>query len=184
MPRRATTVKDEYVPPPPNDDHEMTIEELRTEAVGGTLQIAQYICLGFGLFADAGNIGRHAPGFTKETVALAAKNKQVASKVDLLIQIGPYTGIIAIGLPFIMQTLVNHKVFKAERFANLGVVTPETLEYEMKTEIMRQQMEAMQKQQAMEDEMRAMHEEMAARQAANGHSDVTDPDFQTPENAE
>lgn len=170
MTRRATAVNDP-VYPQIEEDHEMTLEERRTEAVGGAFQIAQYICLAFANFSDAGAIGRHAPLMTKETVALAGKNKQVASKVDLLIEIGPWTGIIAAGLPFVMQILVNHGIFKAEKFANAGVVTPESLEYEMKTALMKQQMEAMRAQQEAEEELRRLHEEMAANMAANGHQD-------------
>lgn len=168
MPRKATTIADPYANLGNEPEHEMTIDERRTEAVEGVFQIAQYICLGFANFRDAGAIGRHAPAMTEQTVLLADRNKQVADKVDLLIQVGPYTGLIAAGLPFVMQILVNHGVFSAEKFANAGVVTPESLEYEMKTALMKQQMEAMREQQRIEDELRAMQEEMAEKVAANG----------------
>ena len=167
MPRKASTISDPYAHMV-DEDHDMTIEEMRAEAVSGVFQVAQYVCLGFANFRDAGAIGRHAPNITKETVALAGKNKQVASKIDLLIQVGPYTGLIAAGLPFVMQILVNHGVLAAEKLANAGVVTPESLEYEMKTALMKQQMEAMREQQRIEDELRQMQEEMAEKVSANG----------------
>jgi hypothetical protein len=170
MPRKTTTIPDPGISEPDSDTPK-TLQEKRTEAVGGLFQLAQYGCIAFGQFADAGALGMHGPNMAKEIVALADENSKVASKVDLLIEIGPYAGIVAAGLPFILQILVNHGILQAERCANAGVVTPQTLDSQMKTQMMRQAMEAMQEQQRIEEEMRAMEEEMQARMQANGHND-------------
>jgi hypothetical protein len=139
MPRKSSEVPDIGLRPPPSrashtshasngNEPPLTIEEARTEAINGVLQLGQYACIAFGDFPDAGAIGMHGPPLTKEVVDLAAKNKAVASKVDLLIEVGPYAGIIAAGIPFIVQILCNHKLLKAEQWANAGIVTPESRE--------------------------------------------------------
>lgn len=171
MASRRTT----FVAPPqaPESDEPKTIEQEREEAVNGFFQLGQWACLCFGDFADAGTIGMHGPNISAEVMKLVDKNKKVAEKLDLLIQIGPYTGIIAAALPFFAQILVNHKIVKPERFANAGVVHPEVLENQMKTQLQMQQMMAMRQQQEAEARLQAMQEEMMAHM--NGDN---------PENAE
>lgn len=180
MPRRATTIPNNTPPPPSDDSNEpQTLEEKRIEAVTGIFQLAQFGTLTFGQFADAGAIGEHSGAMTKEIVALAEKNKQIASKVDLLIEVGPYAGLVAVALPFALQILCNHGILKPENFVNAGVVTKETLEHRMKSALLKQQMEAMQAQQQLEEEMRLLHEEMMEKTNANGHKeDATIPDGQ------
>lgn len=165
--RKTTMLTDE---PPKEDVKEPTIEEQRIDAVNGLFQLGQFACLSFGWLADAGAIGIHGPNISKELVDLADKNSKLASKVDLLIKIGPLAGIIAASVPFVAQILVNHKVVKAEQFADAGVVHPETLEAQMKASLMKQAMEAMQKQRNLEDEMMRMQEEMA--ESHNGSKDA------------
>src|SRR5256885_12008189 len=143
MPRASNTIKDN---PPITDNSNKTKAELRQEALNGVLQVGQLAALTFGQFSDAGAIGMHGPKLVSETVALAESNSKVASKVDLLIEIGPYAGIVAAAIPFLAQLFVNHGMVKAEMFANAGVVPPEQLEQEMKLTIMQRSFEV-QKQQ-------------------------------------
>ena|ERR1700757_1169604 len=147
-----------------------TKDELRQEALDGVLQITQFGCLAFGNFADAGAVGLHGRPMTVELVNLAKQNSKVASKVDLLIEVGPYAGFVAAAIPFLAQLLVNHGVFKAEQFANAGVVSPETLEARMKTQLMEQSMVAMAEQQEAERRL------MEAQAQMNGERDNVQAD--------
>lgn len=163
MPRNTSTVKDPVIE---NDRSNMTKAELRQEALNGVLQVGQLATLAFGQFSDAGAIGMHGPKLASEVVALAENNSKVASKVDLLIEIGPYAGIVAAAIPFLAQLFVNHGIVKAELFANAGVVPPEQLEQQMKLTLMRQAMEVQQEQMRMEREMAEARAEFDA--AMNG----------------
>lgn len=161
-------------PEAPEDNKVKTIEEERLEAVNGFFQLGQWACLCFGDLADAGAIGVHGPNISSEVMHLVEKNNKIAKKLDLLIEIGPYTGIIAAALPFVAQILVNHKIVKAERFANAGVVHPEALEAQMRAQLQMQQMMAMQRQQQMEEQLRQMQEDMMANANMNGNASPED----------
>ena len=151
MPRaNTTTIKDS---PTPTNEAGKTKADLRQEALNGVLQVGQLAALTFGQFSDAGAIGMHGPKLVSEVVALAESNSKVASKVDLLIEIGPYAGIVAAAIPFLAQIFVNHGVVKAEMFANAGVVPPDQLEKEMKLTIMRRALDTQRQQAEMEAEM-------------------------------
>jgi hypothetical protein len=168
MPRQTTKSVPDMSTLTGLDKGNKTKAELRQEALDGVLQIGQFGCLAFGQFADAGAIGMHGRPMTEELVKLAENNSKVASKVDLLIEIGPYAGIVAATIPFLAQLFVNHGLFKAEQFANAGVVSPETLEAQMKTEVMKQAMDAMLAQKQAEEEMVRMQDEMMS--SVNGES--------------
>ncbi len=157
MPRRSETITDKE-----SDINAVpkTKAELRQEALNGVMQVGQLACLTFGQFADAGAIGMHGPKLTNEIVQLAENNSKIASKVDLLIEVGPYAGIVAATIPFLAQLFVNHGIVKAELFANAGVVEPSELETQMKLSMARQAMEARQMQMAMEAELREMAAQM------------------------
>ena len=164
MPRRTSAIADPvYIAPKEDNDTPKTKDELRQEALDGVLQLAQFGCLAFGNFADAGAIGMHGRPMAVELVNLAKQNTKVASKVDLLIEVGPYAGIVAAAIPFLAQLLVNHNVFKAEQFANAGVVSPEALEARMKTQMMETAMAAMKEQQEAEQRLFDMQQEMASQ---------------------
>lgn len=165
MPRSNAAIKDPVIDEP---QKEKTKAELREEALNGVLQVGQLVCLTFGQFSDAGAIGMHGPKLVSETVALAENNSKVASKVDLLIEVGPYAGIVAAAIPFLAQLFVNHKIVKAEMFANAGVVRPEDLEREMKLTIMKRALEA---QEQLAQAEREMQERMAEYANANGQGD-------------
>lgn len=173
MPRRTTFIDDptkaQSTTKTNSNEPPKTIDELREEAIGGILQIVQFGCLAFGNYADAGAIGHYGPPFVNEGVKLASENEAIASKVDLLIKVGPYAAFVGILIPFSLQIAVNHGVFKAEQFANAGIVSPQSLEYDMKATIAKQQYEAMQRQKEAEENLRTMSEQMAA--AMNGDAD-------------
>lgn len=164
-------------PEAPENNTAKTIDEERLEAVNGFFQLGQWACLCFGDLADAGAIGVHGPNISAEVMHLVEKNNKIAKRLDLLIEIGPYTGIIAAALPFVAQILVNHKIVKAERFANAGVVHPEALEAQMTAQLQMQQMMAMRRQQEMEDQLRQMQEEMMAKANMNGNGPSEETDF-------
>lgn len=159
MPRQSSTIPD---PKMPTIEHEKTKDELRQEALDGVLQLAQFGCLAFGNFADAGAIGVFGPPMANETVKLAKENSKVASKVDLLIEVGPYAGLVAAIIPFLAQLMVNHKMFKAEQFGNAGVMEPEMLETQMKTQVLHRAAQARREQMEAQEQLRKMEEEMLA----------------------
>jgi hypothetical protein len=171
-PRRSIELPDTI----PENNGPKTKAELRQEALDGVLQIGQFIALAFGQFADAGAIGLHGQPMADEAVKLAENDSRVAAKVDLLIQVGPYAGFITAAIPLLAQLLVNHKLLKAEQFANAGVVTPETLASKMKSDLMKKAMDAMMEQKRIEEEMREMEEQMRANMNGQFEGDVPNTD--------
>jgi hypothetical protein len=169
MPRTSNTIRND---PPVTETNNKTKAELRQEALNGVLQVGQLAALTFGQFSDAGAIGLHGPKLVSETVALAENNSKVASKVDLLIEIGPYAGIVAAAIPFLAQLFVNHGMVKAEMFANAGVVPPEQLDKQMKLTIMQRTLEAQKEQARMEAEMQAAMNEYQNGQGEYDPSNV------------
>jgi hypothetical protein len=167
MPARRQSLISENQAPKEVAAPAKTKPELREEAINGLFQIVQFGCMTFNQFADAGAIGMHGPPLAKEVSALANENAAVAKKLDLLIEVGPYAGIITAALPFAAQILVNHGVFKAEVFANAGVVHPDALAAQMKTQMAEQALAAMRAQaeaeKNLEEQMLAMQEMRAAR---------------------
>lgn len=163
MPRNSTSISDSKINPPEiekKNESPKTKDELRHEAIDGVLQLAQFGCIAFGDFKDAGAIGLFGPPMVDEAVKLANENAAIASKVDLLIEVGPYAGFVAAAIPFVAQLLVNRGMFKAEHFANAGVVPPEQLEMQMKTQMLEKAMETMQEQKLAQERFRKMQDEM------------------------
>lgn len=159
MPRKTETIPDSS-PTYEDPNRIKTKDELRQEALDGLLQLTQFGCLAFGSFADAGAIGVFGPPIATEVVNLAKDNSKVASKVDLLIEIGPYAGLVAATIPFLAQLLVNHKVFKAEQFGNAGVMEPEMLETQMKTQVLHRAAQARREQMEAQEQLHRLEEEM------------------------
>lgn len=162
MPRQSSSLSDSPLIRNNEPEKEKTIDELRQEALDGLLQLGQFGCLAFGDFADAGAIGVFGPPMAIETVNLARENSKVAEKVDLLLTVGPYAGLVAAIIPFLAQLLVNRKVFKAEQFANAGVMEPEHLEMQMKTQVLHRAAEMRRMQMEAQDKLDRLNEEMAA----------------------
>lgn len=170
--RRTSSVND-----PAPDEEPKTKADLRQDALSGVMQIAQLVTVGTGQFADAGAIGVFGPPMVDETVKLAENNTKVASKVDLLIEIGPYAGLVAAAIPFLAQIFVNHGLVKPEMFANAGVMPPDMLAEQMKMEMMKRALDAQRQQMQMAAEMEAMRAEMENEmraQAANAPHDGND----------
>lgn len=164
MPRASATLKDS----PPIESPNRSKAELRREALNGVLQVGQLAALTFGQFSDAGAIGMHGPKLVSEVVSLAESNSKVASKVDLLIEVGPYAGIVAAAIPFLAQLFVNHGMVKAEMFANAGVVPPDQLEQQMKLTIMQQSLEVQRQQAQMQREMQEAQAQFDAEMNGQG----------------
>ena len=142
-----------------------TVQELRVEGLMGIAQIAQALCVGSGLMADAATIGMHAPGLVPEIANLADTYEIVAKPIDFLVKVGPFTALIATGLPFILQIAANHKMVNAAALASQGVVDPRTLEAQMRAQVaqvqaaaLRAQREAMMEAQKAERELQEMLE--------------------------
>jgi len=134
----------------------------RLDAVNGLFQIAQMGLVIGGQYADAGAIGMHGEAISTEIVALADQNAKIAKSVDYLTEVGPYAGLVAALLPFAMQLAANHKAIPAEKVP--GVMQPEVLEMQMRTEVKKQAMRQMQEAEQAQRE----YDEMAAKMAANG----------------
>lgn len=147
-------------------DAPLTIDEQREEAVNGVFQLGQLGLVMFGQYADAGAIGMHGPPIAHEVAELAKNNSQVAKGVDLLLQVGPYAGLVAAIMPLVLQLMANHEVIPADKMSGANIVKPEVLESQIKTQMARQAMEAMRAQQAAEQELADLQKEMAA--ARNG----------------
>lgn len=159
-PRRSSTIPDPNAFRNDDSDRVKSIDELRQEALNGVLQIAQFGCLAFGDFSDAGAIGVFGPPIVDETVTLAKDNEKVAEKVDLLIKVGPYAGLVAATIPFLAQLMVNRGIFKAEQFGNAGVMEPAMLETQMKTQVLHKAAEARRQQMEAQETLARLEEEM------------------------
>jgi hypothetical protein len=152
-----TTVKN--TPTKPQD-----IREERRDAVDGIFQL---IGLGFivtGQYADAGAISMHSPPISQEVAELAEKDERIAKGVDTLLQVGPYAGLVAAVMPLVLQLLVNHNVFPADKMASANIVKPEVLESQVKTDMARKAMQALQMQKDAEEELAKMQAEYMASQ--------------------
>lgn len=118
----------------------------RMEAVQGIFQAAQMGCVMAGQYADAAAVGMHGDNVANEIVGLADKYPAVGKVVDTLIQAGPFAGLLTAVMPLALQIAANHKRIPADKVP--GVMPPEVLEMQMKTEVAT--MAARQAQQAQE----------------------------------
>lgn len=133
---------------------EKSVTEQRAEGLIQLSGIGQALCVMVGNYADAAAIGRFFPPIAVESAKLADDYDIVARPIDLLIQAGPFTAILAAGLPFALQIMANHGRLDASKLAGQGVVPPEVLEAQMRAEMMRQQAQAMAEQQKALNEAR------------------------------
>jgi hypothetical protein len=136
-----------------------TVTEIRNEGLQGIGQVAQGLLLMAGQYADAGAIGTHFPPFATEIANLSDQYETVAKVVDSIIQIGPFTAILATGIPLAMQLLANHRIIDVSNALGSNVVDPQTLTAQMKAGVLRMQAEAMRdQQQAMNEAQKAAEE--------------------------
>jgi len=151
---------------------EKPLNEQREEGLNGLAQLIQLACIAGKQHADAAAIGMHFPPLAKEVANLADKYEQVAAPIDFLIKLGPFSAVIAAGMPLVLQVLANHNVVDAGALAGQGVVPPAVLESQMRAQVA--QMQAT----AMADQQRAIAEAQAAEkhysdllaQSQNGHA--------------
>lgn len=125
------------------------------ERARGLEGIGQLVSAGF-LFArqpaDAITVNKYWPAISLETARLAEDNPQLASQVDKLIVVGPYTAIIEAALPMFLQLAVNHGKLDATSVESLGVVSRKTMMAKAQVAIMQAEVEAMREQVEMERE--------------------------------
>jgi hypothetical protein len=126
-----------------------------------------------GQFADAGAIGMHYPPFATEVANLAESYESVAKVVDVIIQIGPFTAILATGLPLVMQILANHRIVDPNKMIGGNILDPATLEAQMKANILRMQSEAMRQQHAARQQFEAELREFQRLEAEMAKNDST-----------
>jgi len=142
----------------------------REEAANGIGQIIAFGAMTTGNLADAGAVGMHWPGISHEVAMIAETHAPTANILDKLLEVGPFGNLIVLTLPFVAQLLVNHKVVPPEAMAGAGVVHPDALTAQVKTDMARTAMQAYRAQQEAEAEMRAMQEEMARAQQDPGNA--------------
>lgn len=142
-------------------------QALREEAANGIGQIIAFGSMVMGNFADAGAIGMHWPNMAHEAAVAAETDQKLAAGLDWFLEVGPYGKLVTVSLPLVAQVLVNHGFLKAEQMAGAGVVHPETLAAQVRTDLARKAMAAIREQQEAEAEMQRMQEEMST-QNGNG----------------
>lgn len=153
-----------------NDTPIETMADRRTKGLNGFGQLVQGGFLMFGQYADAATIGQHFPPLAREIANIADSNDYIAKGVDILIEVGPYTGLIAAALPMVLQFMANHRMIDASRMLGQGVVPPEVLDAQMRARVTQMQAEAMMAQKqalkAAQEAQKAMDEMYAEAQAA------------------
>lgn len=117
--------------------------EIRQHGLMGLAQAGQAIAIISGNYADAATIGQYGPPLTVELANLADAYAWMAGPIDLLIQIGPFSGLLAVAIPMGLQLMANHGAVDASRLAGQGVVPPGQLEAQMKARVLQQQADAM-----------------------------------------
>jgi hypothetical protein len=147
-----------------------TVKQKREEAINGFGQLAQAPLLAFKQYADAGAIGVHWPNVASEIASLAETQPAIASFIDPLIKVGPYTGLVAALLPFALQIGVNHGRMAA---GAMGTVPANSLSAQVEAglaqiemEALRTQLEAEKAAQALRDEIKLARKQMADSQAS------------------
>lgn len=99
----------------------------------------------FGLEADAGAVRHHGSATIIGLTEYAETNETFAKWIDGGDQVSPIIMVFASCLALGTQIAVNHGLFgmKAERFSNIGVVSPETLVSENRSAMMKAQQAAL-----------------------------------------
>lgn len=140
----------------------------RLEGLNGILSLASFGLIAGKQFADAGAVSLHGPKLMEEIAELAEANSKIAEGIDRLISVGPYAGLVAAGMPLILQFMVNHGAIQA---GIGGTVSGKVLDAQVKTELMKQEQEALRRQREAESELEALQKErdfMAASTEADG----------------
>lgn len=109
------------------------------EALEGIVQLASFGLIAAKQYADAGAVSLHGPKLAHEVANLAETNERVAAAIAFLTQTGPYAALIAAGLPLVMQLGANHGKIEP---GIMGTVSGGVLEAQVKTELAKQEQEA------------------------------------------
>jgi hypothetical protein len=109
----------------------------REKGLTGIGQIGVVVCVAKGWYADAATVKDHAPNLARETAKLAEEYDEVGNVLDAIIGVGPFTAILAAGLPFVLQLLANHGRIDAEKAGIAGIEDPQDLEARMIAEVER-----------------------------------------------
>lgn len=109
----------------------MGVREAREAGLKGFAQIGTMICVSRGLWADAATIKDHGPGLARETAALGDQYEEVGKAIDFLVSAGPFTAIIGVALPFVLQIAANHGRIDVEKAGIGGIEDPRDLEARM-----------------------------------------------------
>lgn len=133
------------------------LKEQRQDAITGIGQLMQVPLMATRQYADAGAVGVYWPNIAKEVAELADSQEAIAKLIDPLIKIGPYTGLVAAVLPFLMQIGVNHGRIPA---GSMGTVPASTLAAQIETSIAHAELEALRSQMQAEKAAAAMREEI------------------------
>ena len=116
--------------------------QAREDALNGIGRITTLLLCLRGAYADAGAVAHHAPPFFRETATLAETDDKIASVIDYLTEAGPYMGLVATGLPLVMQILANHGRIDASRLPpESGVIAPDALAARVKSDMEKQRLE-------------------------------------------
>jgi hypothetical protein len=140
-----------------------TVLKARTDALTGLGQLAQVPLIATKQYADAGAVGLHWPEVAKEIATLADSEPRIAQLIDPLIKVGPYTGLIAAILPFVLQLGVNHGRVQA---GVMGTVPSSTLDAQVQSSLAKAELEALTAQHEAEQAAAAMREEIAESRRA------------------
>ena len=141
----------------------VTITDKRTQALTDLGGFAQVPLIALKMHADAGTVSLHWPKVAKEIALLADDFEQVARLVDPLMKVGPYAGLIAAALPFLLQVGVNHNRVPA---GAMGTVPASTLAAQIETALAYAELDALRTQLEAEKSARAIREEIAESRRA------------------
>ena len=139
------------------------LQKDRTDALTGLGQLAQAPLIATKQYADAGAVGLHWPGIATEIAKLAESEPRIANLIDPLIKVGPYTGLIAAILPFMLQFGVNHGRVQA---GVMGTVPGSTLDAQIQLSLSKAELEALTLQLDAEQGAAAMREQIAESRRA------------------
>lgn len=122
----------------------------RSASVASLFQLAQFGCVTFGQYADAGALAMHGPATANELAKLAEINPWIGKGIDSLDIVGPWAGLFTALMPLTLQFMVNHGKIAPERVASMGVVPPAMLEAQAKAQLAAMQQQALEAQKAAE----------------------------------
>ena len=134
----------------------------RAKAVDELSAIPTVICIARGQIADAGTIQLYWPRFSQEMAKLADTQAEVAKWIDPLIKISPFSGILAVAIPMMMQFGVNHGRVKP---GAMGTVSASSISAQMEAEMAKAELAALRVQMEAEREARKIRDEIEKARA-------------------